>query len=107
MRAWVTVETSPPTIEVYNEGDSPIFEVVPTPTLIAQDLEGRIVAMLGATAPTSSRAAQISPGRGYGWRLDHMAGSTRPLASSQLHVDSVDNAGRNWRLAHDRLTQLP
>lgn len=107
VRAWITVETIPPEIYVYNDGSSPIFEVVPTPTLIALDLDGQTLAMVGAGPLTGSRAMQISPDQGYRWPLEHMGSwGGQPLVRSQLHLEFEDNAGRRWRLAHDRLTEL-
>ncbi|MGK5112787.1 hypothetical protein [Geodermatophilus sp. CPCC 205506] len=107
VRAWITVATHPPEILVFNEGVSPIFEVTPTPTLIARDLDGQRRAMIGAGALTSARAAQIAPEEGYCWPLPHMESwSASPLVFSHLQLDFSDNAGRNWRLAHDQLTRL-
>jgi hypothetical protein len=107
VRAWISVATSPPEIVVYNDGASPIFEVIPTPAVIARDLDGQRRAMIGAGPLTNDRAPQIAPDEGWCWPLEHMRSwSASPLVFSQLHVEFTDNAGRKWRLAHDRLMQL-
>lgn len=107
VRAWITVETSPPELYVYNDGPSPIFDVIPTPTLIALDLSGERQAMVGAGPLTGNAATQISPEQGFCWPLEHMSSwGGHPLVLSDLHLKFRDNAGRSWRLAHDRLTEL-
>lgn len=106
VHAWITVETTPPEIVVYNAGDSPILEVVPTPALVALGLDGH-QAMIGLSPLTGNAAQQISPGHGFKWPLEHMRSwGASPLVRSHLQLDFYDNAGRRWRLAHDHLTQL-
>lgn len=107
VRAWVTLETIPPQLEVYNDGELPIYDVVPSPTLIAYDSAGKAGAMIGGGRYDRNAARQISPGYGHCWPLPHAVGWSRDgRITSQVHVDFSDSAGNRWRYAHDNLTRL-
>lgn len=107
VRAWITVETTPPELYVFNDGPSPIYNVVPTPLLVASDWSGEDRAMIGGGAFYNSAAAQISPEYGHRWPLDHMnSWGGQPRVRSLLRVDLTDNAGSRWRLERDQLTPL-
>lgn len=107
IRAWISVETDPPQIEVLNRSHAPIYDVLPTPTLLAVDARGEVTAMVGGSPLWNSQARQISPGFGYVWPLPHMASwGGSPLVKSQLHLRFTDERGRRWLLGHDALSQL-
>lgn len=107
VRAWITVESTPPQAFVFNDGRSPIFDVVPTPMLSFSEWDGTAAATVGGGPLTQFAATQISPGEGYCWPLDHMASwGGQPRVRSHLTVRFTDNAGRSWHLAHDQPTQL-
>lgn len=102
---WVTVETTPPQIELDNNSPTPIFHVRPQAWLLSENLSGDIVAQVGPLAPTE--AAQVSPGHGCVWALPVVASwGSKSLVSSQLHIYWRDAAGRRWARAHDTIWRV-
>jgi hypothetical protein len=102
--AWISVWSDPPEVRVMNPTDSPIFNVRPTPALIAYDERGEISAMVGRSALHLVR--QIDPLSGYVWPMSHCSRwSSQPSIASELHLNFRDASGRGWLRAHDRIVE--
>ena len=103
---WISLSVDPPQLRVENRSDAPIFDVLPTPLLWAQDQNGVDAAMVGGAPFWNSTVGQIDPGNAYVWPLVEATGWGRdPLVKSQLHLEFTDAAGRRWLHAHDHLSR--
>ena len=105
INAWVSLAQDPPIVIAVNGSDAPIFDVCPTPTLVAFDELGEQSAMVGHGPLQTAR--QIDPHGAWAWPLEHCRGwGGEAAVGSQLHVTFTDNGGQGWLLAHDLLSRI-
>lgn len=102
INAWISLAEDPPKFFVVNASDAPIFDVCPTPALVAYGYDGQITAMVGHSPLSVAR--QIDPDVAWCWPLDHCKGwGGGASVRGQVDVYFDDAAGRAWLLAHDHL----